>query len=153
GTTGERGDSQAPYYSNQPDKTAETMRGDWIYTGDRFTLDEDGFYHFDGRADDLIKVSGQWIYPLEIERCLNEHPDVRESCVLGIAQDDGLMTTKAWIVLRSGVAQSDETTGALKDYVKSKLLPFKYPRIVEYRDDLPKTGTGKIDRQQLRADG
>ncbi len=152
GTMWVRGDSQAPFYWNQPDKTAETMRGDWIYTGDRFTLDVDGFYHFDGRADDLIKVSGQWIYPLEIERCLNEHPDVLESCVLGIEQDR-LMTTKAWIVLRAGVNASDEMTGQLKNYVKSTLLPYKYPRIVEFRDDLPKTGTGKIDRQALRADG
>ena len=151
GTMWVRGDSQAPFYWNQPEKTAETMRDDWIYTGDRFTLDADGFYHFDGRADDLIKVSGQWIYPLEIERCLNEHPDVQESCVLGVQQDDGLMTTKAWVVLRGGVSANENTTGALKDYVKSKLLPYKYPRIVEYRDNLPKTGTGKIDRQNLRA--
>jgi acetyl-CoA synthetase len=101
GTMWVRGDSQAPFYWNQPDKTAETMREDWIYTGDRFTQDEGGFYHFAGRADDLIKVSGQWIHPLEIERCLNDHPDVQESCVLGVQQADGLMTTKAWIVLKS----------------------------------------------------
>lgn len=148
-----RGDSQAPFYWNQPDKTAETMREDWIYTGDRFTMDEDGFYHFAGRADDLIKVSGQWIHPLEIERCLNDHPDVQESCVLGVHQADGLMTTKAWIVLKGANEATDETTQVFKDYVKSKLLPYKYPRIVEYRDDLPKTGTGKIDRQKLRSDG
>ncbi len=153
GTMWVRGDSQAPFYWNQPEKTAETMRGDWIYTGDRFTCDEQGFYHFDGRADDLIKVSGQWIYPLEIERCLNEHPDVQESCVLGISQADGLMTTKAWIVLKAGLTGSDEVTRNLREHVKSALLPYKYPRLVEYRDDLPKTGTGKIDRQKLRSDG
>jgi len=153
GTMWVRGDSQAPFYWNQPEKTAETMRGDWIYTGDRFTCDEQGFYHFDGRADDLIKVSGQWIYPLEIERCLNEHPDVQESCVLGISQADGLMTTKAWIVLKAGLTGSDEVTRNLREHVKSALLPYKYPRLVEYRDDLPKTGTGKIDRQKLRFDG
>jgi benzoate-CoA ligase family protein len=153
GTMWVRGDSQAPFYWNQPEKTAETMRGDWIYTGDRFTCDEQGFYHFDGRADDLIKVSGQWIYPLEIERCLNEHPHVQESCVLGISQADGLMTTKAWIVLKAGLTGSDEVTRNLREHVKSALLPYKYPRLVEYRDDLPKTGTGKIDRQKLRFDG
>lgn len=153
GTMWVRGDSQAPFYWNQPDKTAQTMRGDWIYTGDRFTQDENGFYHFDGRADDLIKVSGQWIYPLEIERCLNDHPDVQESCVLGVSQDDGLMTTKAWVVLKRGDAGTDQMTAALQDYVKQKLLPYKYPRIVEYRDDLPKTGTGKIDRQALQSGG
>jgi benzoate-CoA ligase family protein len=153
GTMWVRGDSQAPFYWNQPDKTAQTMRGDWIYTGDRFTEDENGFFHFDGRADDLIKVSGQWIYPLEIERCLNDHPDVQESCVLGVKQDDGLMTTKAWVVLKSGHTGSDETIAALRDYVKLKLLPYKYPRIVEFHDDLPKTGTGKIDRQALQSGG
>lgn len=151
GTMWVRGDSQAPFYWNQPDKTADTMRGDWIYTGDRFQLDADGFFHFDGRADDFIKVGGQWIYPLEIERCLNDHPDVQESCVAGVEQADGLMTTKAWIVLKSGNEGSGETTKSLQDYVKTRLLPYKYPRIVEYRDDLPKTGTGKIDRQALRA--
>ena len=153
GTMWVRGDSQAPFYWNQPEKTAETMRDDWIYTRDRFTCDAQGFYHFDGRTDDLIKVSGQWIYPLEIERCLNEHPDVQESCVLDVSQPDGLMTTKAWIVLKSGAAGSDEITTMLRDHVKSQLLPYKYPRLVEYQDDLPKTGTGKIDHQQLQSDG
>ncbi|MEP4379261.1 MAG: benzoate-CoA ligase family protein [Alphaproteobacteria bacterium] len=152
GTMWVRGDSQAPFYWNQPDKTADTMRGDWIYTGDRFRCDADGFYKFDGRADDLIKVSGQWIYPLEIERCLNDHPDVQESCVLGVAADDGLMTTKAWVVMKSDAAHGDGTTKSLQDFVKAKLVPYKYPRIVEFRSDLPKTGTGKIDRQALRAD-
>ncbi|MDE0779914.1 MAG: benzoate-CoA ligase family protein [Alphaproteobacteria bacterium] len=150
GTMWVRGDSQTPLYWNQPEKTAETMRDDWIYTGDRFQLDDAGFYHFEGRADDLIKVSGQWIYPLEIERCLNDHPDVQESCVLGVVQQNGLMTTKAWIVLKTGKTGSSAVTAELRGYVKTKLLPYKYPRIIEYRDDLPKTGTGKIDRQELK---
>lgn len=150
GTMWVRGDSTAPFYWNQPEKTAETMRGDWVYTGDRFRLDSDGFYYFDGRADDLIKVSGQWIYPLEIERCLNEHTDVLESCVLGIAQANGLMTTKAWVALRPGAVPTADTTKILQDYVKAQLLPYKYPRLVEYLDGLPKTGTGKIDRQALK---
>lgn len=152
GTMWVRGDSQAPFYWNQPDKTAQTMRGDWICTGDRFRRDADGFYHFDGRADDLIKVSGQWIYPLEIERCLNEHPDVLEACVLGIRLDSGLSTTRAWVVLRDRLVACDETARALQDHVKRTLLPYKYPREVFFRDRLPKTGTGKIDRQALRAD-
>jgi len=152
GTMLVRGDSQTPFYWNQPDKTADTMRDDWIYTGDRFQLDAEGFYKFDGRADDLIKVSGQWIYPLEIERCLNDHPDVQESCVLGVSARNGLMTTKAWIVMKPAAGNDGDTTRRLQDYVKTKLVPYKYPRIVEFRGDLPKTGTGKIDRQALRAD-
>ncbi len=83
-----RGDSNAPCYWNRPDKTAETMReGGWIYTGDRFVRDADGFHFFRGRADDLVKVSGQWVYPLEVELCLAEHPSVRECAVLAVEQD------------------------------------------------------------------
>ena len=146
-----RGDSSAPCYWNKPDKTAETMREDWIYTGDRFLLDEDGFLFFQGRADDLIKVSGQWVYPMEIELCLADHPAVRECAVLGVQLPDRRMTTKAFVVLAEGHAPDEGTTGELQDFVKDRLLPYKYPRVIEYRDALPKTGTDKIDRQALLA--
>ncbi|HET7155857.1 MAG TPA: benzoate-CoA ligase family protein, partial [Hyphomicrobiaceae bacterium] len=109
-----RGDSNAPCYWNRPDKTAETMReGGWIYTGDRFVRDADGFHFFRGRADDLVKVSGQWVYPLEVELCLAEHPSVRECAVLAVAQANGLTALKAFVVLADPVAVSDETTRAL----------------------------------------
>ncbi|SPF79337.1 benzoate-CoA ligase family protein [Pseudoprimorskyibacter insulae] len=143
-----RGGSSAPIYWNRPDKTAETMREDWIYTGDRF-IEQDGFYYFQGRADDLIKVSGQWVWPLEVERCLNEHPDVHECAVLAHELEDRRMTLRAVVSLRAG-AGDDGQTKALQDYVKGKLQPFKYPRIMEYVESLPKTGTGKIDRQALK---
>jgi len=145
-----RGDSSAPCYWNRPDKTAETMRGDWLYTGDRFTLDEDGFYFFQGRADDLIKVSGQWVYPLEVERCLAEHPAIDECAVLAHELGDRRMTLRAFVKLKSGVGD-EATTGDLQQFVKDRLVPYKYPRIVDYLDELPKTGTGKIDRQALKA--
>lgn len=144
-----RGHSNAPCYWNRPDKTEETMRDGWIWTGDRFHMDEDGFYFFRGRADDLIKVSGQWVYPLEIELCLAEHPRVRECAVLGVELADRRMTTKAYVVLEAGTEQNEATTRDLQDFVKGRLVPYKYPRIVDYRDGLPKTGTGKIDRQAL----
>jgi benzoate-CoA ligase family protein len=145
-----RGQSNAPCYWNRPDKTAETMREDgWIHTGDRFVRDADGFHYFRGRADDLVKVSGQWVYPLEVELCLAEHPAVRECAVLAVAQPDGLTTLKAFVVLTDGAPGSDAVTRDLQDFVKGRLLPYKYPRIVAYLDDLPKTGTGKIDRQAL----
>ncbi len=145
-----RGQSNAPCYWNRPDKTAETMREEgWIYTGDRFVRDADGFHFFRGRADDLVKVSGQWVYPLEVELCLAEHPAVRECAVLAVAQADGLTTLKAFVVLADSAPGSDAVTRALQDFVKGRLLPYKYPRIVAYLDDLPKTGTGKIDRQAL----
>jgi benzoate-CoA ligase family protein len=145
-----RGDSSSPGYWNRPDKTAETMREDgWIYTGDRFVRDADGFHFFCGRADDLVKVSGQWVYPLEVELCLADHPAVRECAVLAVKQESELTALKAYVVLNDKGAASDATTRALQDYVKGRLLPYKYPRLVTYLDDLPKTGTGKIDRQAL----
>jgi benzoate-CoA ligase family protein len=143
-----RGHSSAPAYWNRPDKTRETMRGDWLYTGDRF-VEKDGYYYFQGRADDLIKVSGQWVWPLEVERCLNEHPDVHECAVLAHQLADRRMTLRAVVRLRAGKREDEAQSELLRAYVKSKLAPFKYPRIVEYVADLPKTGTGKIDRQAL----
>ena len=143
-----RGHSSAPLYWNRPDKTAETMRGEWIYTGDRF-VERDGYFYFQGRADDLIKVSGQWVWPLEVERCLNEHPDVHECAVLAHQLEDKRMALRAIVCLVGGVAADDQQTSKLRDYVKSKLAPFKSPRMIEYVGELPKTGTGKIDRQAL----
>ena len=143
-----RGHSSAPCYWNRPDKTKESMRGDWLYTGDRF-VERDGFYYFQGRADDLIKVSGQWVWPLEVERCLNEHPDVHECAVLALQLSDKRMALRAVVSLVPGVDPCEAQTAKLRDYVKDVLTPFKSPRLFEYRDELPKTGTGKIDRQTL----
>jgi acetyl-CoA synthetase len=145
-----RGGSNAPCYWNRSDKTAETMRdGGWIYTGDRFVRDAEGFHFFRGRADDLVKVSGQWVYPLEVELCLADHPSVRECAVLAVEQSNGLTALKAFVVMAEPAAVSDATTRTLQDYVKGRLLPYKYPRLISYVNDLPKTGTGKIDRQAL----
>jgi len=145
-----RGDSNTPLYWNRPDKTAETIRdGGWIYTGDRFVRDRDGFHFFRGRADDLIKISGQWVYPLEVELCLAEHPDVRECAVFAFELPDRRMTLKAAVVINTASFDEPGMTKALQDYVKAKLLPHKYPREVQFFGELPKTGTGKIDRQAL----
>jgi benzoate-CoA ligase family protein len=144
-----KGHSSAPCYWNRPDKTAETMRGDWLWTGDRFHVDADGFHYFRGRADDLIKVSGQWVYPLEVELCLADHPEVRECAVLAHELADRRMTLRAIVALKNDAPPDDPTVRRLQDFVKSRLLPYKYPRIIEFVDALPKTGTGKIDRQAL----
>jgi acetyl-CoA synthetase len=145
-----RGDSNTPLYWNRPDKTAEGIRdGGWIYTGDRFARDVDGFYFFRGRADELVKISGQWVYPTEVELCLADHPAVRECAVLAIELLDRRMTLKAFVVLNDTARDAEAVTRMLQDYVKQTLLPYKYPRIVQFLDDLPKTGTGKIDRQAL----
>ena len=145
-----RGDSATPLYWNRPDKTAETVReSGWIYTGDRFVRDADGFHFFRGRADDLIKISGQWVYPLEVELCLAEHPEIRECAVFAAELPDRRMTLKAVVVMNSSDFDEAETTKRLQDHVKAKLLPYKYPREIRFIDELPKTGTGKIDRQAI----
>jgi benzoate-CoA ligase family protein len=144
-----RGDSQAPMYWRRPDKTAETMRDGWIWTGDRFHVDADGFHFFDGRADDLVKVSGQWVHPLEVERCLAEHPQVRECAVVVGEDEHRLKVLVAHVALADGIAADPATTESLQRFVKQRLAPYKYPRRVHYVAELPKTGTGKIDRQAL----
>lgn len=145
-----RGDSNTPLYWNRPDKTAETIReGGWIYTGDRFVRDSDGFHFFRGRADDLIKVSGQWVYPLEVELCLAEHPNVRECAVFAVELADRRMSLKAVVVMDVNDFDAAEATRILQSFVKERLLPYKYPREVQFVSELPKTGTGKIDRQAL----
>ena len=145
-----RGDSATPLYWNRPDKSAETIREEgWIYTGDRFVRDADGFHFFRGRADDLIKISGQWVYPLEVELCLAEHPEVRECAVFAVELPDRRMTLKAVVVMNASGFDAGDATRMLQDFVKAKLLPYKYPREIRFIDELPKTGTGKIDRQAL----
>ena len=147
-----RGHSSAPLYWNRPDKTAETMRGDWIHTSDRFVA-RGGAFYFQGRADDLVKVSGQWVWPLEVERCLAEHPHVHECAVLADRLPDRRTALRAVVRLRGGHAADAEQTRALRDFVKGRLLPFKAPRSIEYVDALPHTGTGKIDRRALASAG
>ena len=145
-----RGDSNTPLYWNRPDKSAETIREQgWIHTGDRFVRDADGFHFFRGRADDLIKISGQWVYPLEVELCLAEHPGVRECAVFAVELPDRRMTLKAVVAMNVSDFDEAETSRMLQDFVKAKLLPYKYPREIKFTDELPKTGTGKIDRQAL----
>jgi acyl-coenzyme A synthetase/AMP-(fatty) acid ligase len=145
-----RGDSATPLYWNRPDKSAETIReGGWIYTGDRFQRDDEGFYFFRGRADDLVKISGQWVYPLEVELCLAEHPEIRECAVYAAELPDRRMTLRAVVVMNGGAIDEAAATRRLQAYVKDKLLPYKYPREIKFAAELPKTGTGKIDRQAV----
>jgi acetyl-CoA synthetase len=145
-----RGHSATPMFWHRPQRTAQTIRdGGWLCTNDRFTRDEDGFYFFRGRTDDLVKISGLWVHPVEVQRCLAEHPLVRECAVLAVELPDRRMTLKAFVVINDFSFDRKATTRLLQDYVKQKLLPYKYPRVVEFMDDLPKTGSGKIDRQAL----
>lgn len=145
-----RGHSGTPLFWNQPERTAQTIRDDgWLCTNDRFTRDDDGFYFFRGRTDELVKISGQWVHPVEVQRCLAEHPSVRECAVLAVELPDRRMTLKAFVVLNEASLNEKVTSRRLQDFIKQKLLPYKYPRIIEFMPELPRTGTEKIDRQAL----
>ena len=147
-----RGDATAPYYWNKHEQTKRMMLGEWLKTGDTYYCDADSYYWYCGRSDDMMKVGGLWVSPIEIENTLMEHPAVLESGVIGAADSDGLLKPKAYVVLKSEYKPSEQLRVALQNLVKSKLAPYKYPRWVEFVDDLPKTVTGKIQRFRLRAD-
>ena len=146
-----KGDATAPYYWNKHEQTKRMMLGEWLKTGDTYYCDADGYYWYCGRSDDMIKVGGLWVSPIEIENTLFEHPAVLESGVIGAADSDGLLKPKAYVVLKSEYKPSDQLRVGLQNFVKSKLEPYKYPRWVEFVDDLPKTVTGKIQRFRLRS--
>jgi len=146
-----RGDATAPNYWNKHEQTKRTMLGEWLKTGDTYFRDADGYYWYCGRSDDMMKVGGLWVSPIEIENTLMEHPAVLESGVVGEADSDGLLKPKAYVLLKSEYQPSDRLRVELQTLVKTKLAPYKYPRWVEFVDDLPKTVTGKIQRFRLRA--
>ena len=145
-----KGDSTAVYYWNSPEKTAETMQGEWLDTGDTYFRDEDGYYHHCGRSDDMLKVGGMWCSPTEIESRLIDHPGVLEAAVVGIPDPDGMIKPEAWVVLRDGVAPSEAVAEELMLHCKSHLAPYKFPRRVHFLSELPRTATGKIQRYLLR---
>ena len=146
-----KGDANAPYYWNKDEQTKRMMQGEWLKTGDTYYCDADGYYWYCGRSDDMMKVGGLWVSPIEIENTLMEHPAVLESGVVAGTDADGLLKPKAFVVLKSEFTPSDQLRAELQNHVKSKLAPYKYPRWVEFVDDLPKTVTGKIQRFRLRS--
>ncbi len=144
--------SAAKYYWNKPEKTAETMLGDdWLRTGDTYVMDEDGFFQCHGRSDDMLKVGGIWVSPVEIESRLVEHPRVLEAAVVGRADDDELVKPEAWIILKDGANGDEALERELLEHCKEGLARYKYPRWFHFVDELPKTATGKIQRFKLRA--
>jgi benzoate-CoA ligase len=144
------GPSAALMYWGDRSKSRETFTGAWTRTGDKYRRDADGYYVYTGRSDDMLKVSGQYVAPFEVEETLMQHPAVLEAAVIGVADRDGLTRPKAFVVLRDGEAASERLAGALKEFVKDRLAPHKYPRAVEFLSELPKTATGKIQRVRLR---
>lgn len=145
-----RGDCIAHGYWNLHEQNKKKFIGEWLYTGDKYYKDEEGYYWYCGRSDDMLKVGGIWVSPIEIENCLLQHDDVLEVAVIGVEKDDALVVPKAFVVLKNGVEGSEEKKDELKDFVKQRLAHYKYPRIIEFVDELPKTATGKIQRFKLR---
>ncbi|MCB9602248.1 MAG: benzoate-CoA ligase family protein [Sandaracinus sp.] len=145
-----RGESAALCYWNRQDASRATFRADWCVTADLFTRREDGAYLYAGRADDMLKVRGQFVSPLEIEDCLATHPSVRECAVVGVDDDAGLTIPKAFVVLREGVEESDALVSELQEHAKARLTRYKFPREVAFVPDLPRNDRGKVLRRELR---
>jgi benzoate-CoA ligase len=147
-------DASGRGYYRDHEKSKRTFLGnDWINTGDLFREDEAGNFYFLGRSGETVKVSGVWVSLLEIERRLQEHPAVRECVVLGVKDSDGLIKSKAFVALHDGIGASGQMADELKQFCKSKLASHKYPRVIEFLSELPKTGQGKINRGQLQERG
>jgi benzoate-CoA ligase len=145
-----KGDSIMAYYWNKHDKTKEVLFGAWIQTGDKYWQDEDGYFWYAGRSDDMLKVGGIWVSPVEVEATLIRHPAVLEAAVVGHADEDRLIKPKAFVVLKDPAQASTALADELKAFVKDQLAPYKYPRWIEFVPELPKTATGKIQRFKLR---
>jgi benzoate-CoA ligase family protein len=145
-----RGPTAAEGYWNQRHKSRRTFAGEWTFTGDKYFCDADGFFHCCGRTDDMFKVSGMWVSPLEVEAALASHEAVLEAAVIGKQDADGLVKPKAFIVLRNGIAADERLMETLRAHVKQCAGPWKYPRWIDIRADLPRTATGKLQRFKLR---
>ncbi len=145
-----KGPSAALMYWRDRDRSRATFQGEWVKTGDRFGRLPSGHYRYAGRSDDMLKVSGQYVAPVEVELAIQRHEAVLEAAVVGKLDANGLMRVAAFVVLRPGHAGDDTLVAALQDFVKQELAPHKYPREVVFLDELPKTATGKIQRFKLR---
>ena len=155
GTMGElqvRGPTSAIMYWNNREQSRTTFVGEWTRSGDKYFEDEDGYYVYCGRRDDMLKVGGIYVSPFEVEGALQSHPDVLEAAVVAWPDEEELIKPKAFVVLKAPERACDELVLALQDHCKTKLAPYKYPRWIEFRSDLPKTATGKIQRFRLRAE-
>ena len=144
------GPTSAIMYWSQREKTKDTFQGPWTRSGDKYSLDKDGYYAYGGRSDDMLKVSGIYVSPAEVEAALVSHEAVLEAAVVGAEDEQKLIKPKAFVVLKPGKPPSDSLKTALQQHVKDKLAPYKYPRWIEFLGELPKTATGKIQRFKLR---
>jgi benzoate-CoA ligase family protein len=147
-----RGESRAIGYWQQMEKTCQAFQGEWYISGDMVSRDADGYFTYAGRGDDMLKVSGKWLSPRELENSLVEHPAVGEVAVVGVTDESGLTKPHAFVILREGVSPEDLKALAeeLKAYVRDRLAAYKAPRTVTFLDSLPRTHLGKVDRGALR---
>jgi 4-hydroxybenzoate-CoA ligase len=145
-----RGPTAAEGYWNQRVKNRRTFVGEWTYTGDKYVRDHAGYHHYCGRTDDMFKVNGMWVSPFEVEAALISHEAVLEAAVIGKTDGDGLTRPKAFVVLKNGYGADEQLFEALRLHVKERAGPWKYPRWIDVRPDLPRTATGKIQRFKLR---
>jgi benzoate-CoA ligase family protein len=153
GTIGDlmvRGASTAPFYWNRAELTAQRMREGWFHSGDKYSVDSDGYFWYAGRGDDMLRVSGQWVSPVEVESALAEHDHVLEAAVVQHQESDGLHTVKAFVVLKHGLAGTPELVHELQIFVKQRITPYKYPRRIAFLPELPKSAAGKLLRYKLR---
>jgi benzoate-CoA ligase len=144
------GPTHASHYWNNREKTRSTFIGGWTKSGDKYSVDADGYYAYGGRSDDMLKVSGIWVSPAEVEAALVSHDAVLEAAVVGHEDEQKLVKPKAYVVLKPGRSPSESLKAALQQHVKDRLAPYKYPRWIEFLGELPKTATGKIQRFKLR---
>ena len=147
-----RGPTSAMMYWNNREQSRSTFLGEWTRSGDKYVEDQDGYFVYCGRRDDMLKVSGMYVSPFEVEGVLQSHPDVLEAAVVGWPDTDKLIKPKAFVVLKSPVGAGDALAKTLQDHCRQKLAAYKYPRWLEFRTELPKTATGKIQRFKLRAE-
>jgi 4-hydroxybenzoate-CoA ligase len=145
-----RGPSAGEGYWNQRAKSRRTFVGEWTLTGDKYVRDADGYYFYRGRTDDMFKVNGMWVSPFEVETALVSHEAVLEAAVIGKEDGDGLVKPKAFIVLKTGYCANDQLSELLRAHVKERAGSWKYPRWIDFRSDLPRTATGKLQRFKLR---
>jgi benzoate-CoA ligase len=150
GTLWVRGGSTALCYWQDGDRSRETFRGAWCVTGDQFRRDAGGLFWYEGRTDDMLKVSGIFVSPLEIEDCLYRHAAVRDVCVVGAADREGLTRPRAYVTLKEGTLPSVALARELKDLAKRSLSPYKYPRWICFVEDLPRSDRGKVQRKRIR---
>jgi benzoate-CoA ligase len=143
------GDSALMHYWHNSEKTRRSLQGRWFFSGDRYRRDADGIFWYEGRADDMMKVKGLWVSPVEIENRLIEHEAVVEAAVVGV-EVDGFTRVRAHVILREGHTGDDELTAQLQEWCKEALLRYQYPHEITYVEDFPRTATGKVQRFRLR---